>query len=229
MDDPTLVSILILGDSGCGKSTFLSRLSVGQQSPTRNPNHAQEQAGDKAPVPVLRDLDQPFIYNVRLHRRPYRLEFYDTSYTHQHWTLLQPDFVILAFDLTSREGLERLKGVSDPMYCYGCVLLVLRSCIGWRNDVIRHFQRTPTDGSTHGERIPVMVLGLKRDLRVENSTTIYPQEGYRIAQELRCDRYAECSAITGELIPEVFEDIATVAAKTTTEAGGQSKGGCVVM
>ncbi|KAK2739226.1 hypothetical protein FQN55_009506 [Onygenales sp. PD_40] len=209
MDDPTLVSILILGDSGCGKSTFLSRLSVGQQSPNRNPNHAQEQAGDKAFLPVLRDLDQPFIYNVRLHRRPYRLEFYDTSYAHQHWTLLQPDFVILAFDLTSREGLERLKG--------------------WRNDVIRHFQRTPTDGSTHGERIPVMVLGLKRDLRVENSTTIYPQEGYRIAQELRCDRYAECSAITGELIPEVFEDIATVAAKTTTEAGGQSRGGCVVM
>ncbi|KAK2805236.1 hypothetical protein FQN50_006261 [Emmonsiellopsis sp. PD_5] len=163
MDDPTPVSILILGDSGCGKSTFLSRLSVGQQSPARNLDHVQEHEGDKVPLPVLRDLDQPFIYNVRLHRRPYRLEFYDTSCVHQHWTLLQPDFVILAFDLTSREGLERLKG------------------------------------------------------------------GYRVAQELRCDRYAECSAITGELIPEVFEDIATVAAKTTTEAGGQSKGGCVVM
>ena len=32
--------------------------------------------------------------------------------------------------------------------------------------------------------------------------------------------YAECSAVTGELMEEVFEDVARKAAKTTTEAGG---------
>jgi Ras family protein A len=47
---------------------------------------------------------------------------------------------------------------------------------------------------------------------------------------MRCDRYAECSAVTGELMHEVFEDIAKVAAKTTTAAGGQSQGStCTVM
>uniref|UniRef100_A0A093VRK5 GTP-binding protein RHO2 n=1 Tax=Talaromyces marneffei PM1 TaxID=1077442 RepID=A0A093VRK5_TALMA len=84
-------------------------------------------------------------------------------------------------------------------------------------------------GRGAGERIPVMMLGLKRDLRVENDEIIYPQEAYRIAQELHCDRYAECSAVTGELIKEAFEDIAKVAALTTTEKGAQAQGGCTIM
>ncbi len=79
------------------------------------------------------------------------------------------------------------------------------------------------------EDIPVMLLGLKRDLRVEGEGMIYPQEGHRVAQEIRCDRYAECSAVTGELMNQVFEDIAKVAAKTTTEDGALSQGGCSVM
>ena len=47
---------------------------------------------------------------------------------------------------------------------------------------------------------------------------------------MRCDRYAECSALTGELMREVFEDIARVAALTTTDKGGQSDGpSCAIM
>ena len=46
---------------------------------------------------------------------------------------------------------------------------------------------------------------------------------------MRCDRYAECSAVTGELMNEVFEDIARTAAMTTTEKGGLSEGGCMIM
>lgn len=54
-------------------------------------------------------------------------------------------------------------------------------------------------------------------------------KAYRIAQELRCDRYAECSALTGELLPETFEDLARLAAMTTTEKGGQSAGTCTIL
>ena len=54
-------------------------------------------------------------------------------------------------------------------------------------------------------------------------------QGLKLAQELRCDRYAECSALTGELMNEVIEDMARMAAKTTTENGARSEGGCIVM
>lgn len=52
---------------------------------------------------------------------------------------------------------------------------------------------------------------------------------YRIAQELRCDRYAECSAVTGELLTETFEDLARLAGMTTTEKGGQTAGVCIIL
>ena len=79
--------------------------------------------------------------------------------------------------------------------------------------------------------IPIMLLGLKRDLRVEGEgiETLYPQEGHRVSAELRCDQYAECSAVTGELMMEVFEDMARRAAKTTMSKGGMGEMSCEVM
>lgn len=74
-------------------------------------------------------------------------------------------------------------------------------------------------------------MGLKRDLRSEDDPNgiIYPQDAYRMAQEMRADRYVECSAVTGELIRPAFEDICKTAIATTTETGGQSEGGCTIM
>lgn len=63
----------------------------------------------------------------------------------------------------------------------------------------------------------------------EGQTNKLLVQSYRIAQELRCDRYAECSAVTGELLAETFEDLARLAAMTTTEAGGQTNGGCNIL
>ena len=43
-------------------------------------------------------------------------------------------------------------------------------------------------------------LGLGEEGEVLNGRRIvYPQEALRIAQEMRCDRYCECSALTGEV------------------------------
>ena len=75
------------------------------------------------------------------------------------------------------------------------------------------------------------MLGLKRDLRSEDDPNgiIYPQKAYRIAQEMRSDKYMECSAVTGELLEEVFDDICTTALRTITSEGGQSEAGCVIL
>lgn len=84
----------------------------------------------------------------------------------------------------------------------------------WKNVVEKHFN--------YDEQLPVAVLGLKRDIRnredydgqvragaqrgrdvdrelLNPRTFVYPQEALRIAQEMRCDRYCECSAVTGEV------------------------------
>ena len=82
--------------------------------------------------------------------------------------------------------------------------------------------------------------GIGEDDVLNGRRMVYPQEALRVAQEMRCDRYCECSAVTGDvgispdlskfrfafrkfeyvltwskLCREVFEDIATTAAMTT--------------
>lgn len=162
-------------------------------------------------LPILRDLDQPFVFDIKMYNRPYRFEFYDTS-SPQNYTLLRPDVLILCYDVTRRSTLYSLQSQ-------------------WKGTIEGHFN--------YNEQIPVVVLGLKRDLRKEWTQeekdagrlgeSVMPQEGLRVSQEMRCDRYAECSALTGELCREVLEDIARTAAKTTTSSGGRTDGGCLLM
>lgn len=72
------------------------------------------------------------------------------------------------------------------------------------------------------DSLPVILLGLKRDIRSEEDyggsvkpaagnaesedqqqlngrEFVYPQEALAVAQGMRCDRYCECSAVTGEV------------------------------
>ena len=158
MDDPPTISILLLGDSECGKSTFLSYvpyLSVLCKLAAYQCLHrrlSQGKDGKRTKVtdlPPLRDLDQPFVYEIRLYNRYYRFEFSDTA-SPEHYALLKPDVVILCFDINDRRTLINVQQV-------------------WRKDVIRNYAHSRED-------IPVMLLGLKRDLRVEDEKTIYPQE-----------------------------------------------------
>ncbi|KAK3946094.1 hypothetical protein QBC46DRAFT_335537 [Diplogelasinospora grovesii] len=186
------VTILLLGDDKCGKSTFLSRISQGRG-----------RLNGKTPITLLKDIDQPFVFETRSRRGEWRFEFYDTS-SPQSWTLLQPDLVILCYDISQRLSLINMQRV-------------------WIKQVRTKF--------TSSDVLPVLVLGLKRDLRSETDPNgiIYPQEAYRIAQEMRADKYMECSAVTGELLGEAFEDICTTAANTKSPEGGQSEGGCTLM
>ncbi|ODA82032.1 hypothetical protein RJ55_00537 [Drechmeria coniospora] len=186
--DAELVKLLLVGDDKCGKTTFLSRLSAGDET---------------NPIPLLRDIDQPYIFNVSLSGKPFHLEFYDTSCA-QHWRLLDPDVIIVCYDIGRRPSLVSMRTF-------------------WLNEVKAAFPRI--DG------LPIVVLGLKRDLRckLQPDAVVDPQEAYQMAQTMRADRYVECSAVTGELVKLAFEDICITATKTTTAAGGQTEGGCTVL
>ncbi|KAG6360608.1 hypothetical protein INS49_011672 [Diaporthe citri] len=186
------ISILLLGDEAVGKTTFLSRISQGHNN----------LVGTR-PINLLKDIDQPYVFETSFGRQQYRLEFYDTS-SPENWRLLRPDLVLICYDISQRLSLINLQRV-------------------WIKEVRSTFLSEST--------LPLAVLGLKRDLRSEDDPNgiIYPQEAYRIAAEIRADKYMECSAVTGELLQLAFEEICQMAVKTTSREGGQSDGGCRLM
>jgi GTPase SAR1 family protein len=90
---PEAITLLLVGDEKCGKTTFLSRLSASQ--------HVN-------PIPILRDMDQPFNFDIKLSDKEYRLHFYDTS-SPESWRLLDPDVIIICFDISQRLSLINMK------------------------------------------------------------------------------------------------------------------------
>ncbi|KAI2632104.1 P-loop containing nucleoside triphosphate hydrolase protein [Hypoxylon sp. NC1633] len=191
MDNVT-IKVLLLGDEKVGKTTFLSRISRGSKS-----------LEGHAPITLLRDIDQPFIFELQNRKRRYRLEFYDTS-SPEDWRLLEPDLILICYDISQRLSLINMQRV-------------------WINQVHAAFQAS--------DHLPIIVVGLKRDLRSESDPngTIYPQEAYKVSQEMRVDKYVECSAVTGELLKLAFEEICNAATKTVAADGGLSEGGCVIV
>jgi Ras homolog gene family, member A len=117
-----------------------------------------------------------------MYNRPYRFEFYDTA-SPTNYTLLRPAVIILCYSIADPDSLTSLT-------------------VRWKDIVEKHFN--------YDENLPVIVLGLQRDVRSKEDyggkmdwegkkQFVYPQEGVRVAQEMRCDRYCECSALTGEV------------------------------
>lgn len=145
-------------------------------------------------LPMLRDLDQPFPFNIRMRKGHYRFNFYDTA-SPEHYTLLRPAMVVLCYSIADPSTLQSLYTT-------------------WKKVVERHFN--------YDEKLPVVVLGLKLDVRRPEDyrghvkpltsaggngdgrsrngrTIVYFEEGLKVAQEMRCDMYCECSALSGQV------------------------------
>ncbi|KAI7282510.1 hypothetical protein KC345_g3470 [Hortaea werneckii] len=240
--DVPSVPILLLGDAGVGKSTFLSRLTLGNTTPTTT----------ATPLPTLHDLNQPFPFDILMYNRPYRFEFSDTA-SPTNYTLLDPAVIVLCYSIADPASLANLRthwiriaeDHFNPDDKIPIIVLGLQRDVRGREDY-RASVRPAAQGSS-----PLPSFGILDTTSISTSiddndnnnedededvqplnprTFTYPQEALRLAQEMRCDRYCECSALTGELFREVVEDLARTAALTTTEKGGRTEGwGCVVM
>lgn len=125
-------------------------LPVHRLTPPRRIRHGRTPTSALPPLPPLHDTDQPFTYTIRLYARAYRFEFCDTA-SPTHYTLLRPHFVIICYDVSDRRSLVNAQQV-------------------WRGVVSRWYE-----GQKGGE-VPVMLLGLKRDLRREGEGVVEPLE-----------------------------------------------------
>ena len=137
---------------------------------------------------------------------------------------MHPNVIVLCYDISNRLSLINIQRLVS-IYC--CNLLK-----SWGKLINKHKWIKETNRAFASRTdLPVLLLGLKRDLRSETDPNgvIYPQEAHRMAQEMRCDKYMECSALTGELVHEVFEDTCRTAVMATTDMGSLSQGGCGIM
>jgi len=71
---------------------------------TRRISKGTEGHASKGPISLLRDGDQPFIFEIKFFNRPYRFEFYDTA-SPESWKLLTPKVIVLCYDISSRLSL----------------------------------------------------------------------------------------------------------------------------
>lgn len=80
------------------------------------PNSRLSAGENVNPVPMLRDHDQPFIFEIKVgaKQQPYRLEFFDTS-SPDNWRLLDPDAVTICYDIGQRLSLINMtRYVCEP-------------------------------------------------------------------------------------------------------------------
>jgi hypothetical protein len=76
----------------------------------RRISQGRHQLSGERPITLLRDLDQPYVFEIRSRKALYRFEFYDNS-SPQNWKLLQPDLVVLCYDIGQRLSLTNLQDV----------------------------------------------------------------------------------------------------------------------
>ncbi|KAF8429715.1 hypothetical protein EV426DRAFT_582517 [Tirmania nivea] len=191
---PRPVVYLLLGAPGCGKTAFLQKLTKSDPKEFHPPHH-------------------PYI--IRAKPSPSRppspeLHFYAG---HLPWPTPTPQFGLPSEDPSTAGG----GPVQDPD------ILLLTFSIPHRRTLLSLpslHSTLPTPSSFPS--YPILLLGLQRDARntipyspgggggangVEEPPFVTPSEGYAMAQRLGLDRYMECSALTGELMDKVEEDI----------------------
>lgn len=213
MDEPKEVEILFLGDAEAGKSAFLSYVYRSSLSGFNCIDlskhilislHSRMLQGPNASPNALKDSNQPFVLDLKSSRQgSHRLAFSDTA-APTHYTQQRPNLIVLCFDISRKSTLVNVQQ-------------------RWRPFVEK-------DLNLH-ERHPILLLGLKRDLRVEmDSESVMPQEAMRVAGEMRVDRYAETSAKTGECWDVCVQDVLGMAVRSLRSDGGRTEGAnCVIL
>ncbi len=127
------------------------------------------------------------------------------------------------WDTAGQEEYERLRPLS---YAKANVIL-----IGYAIDNPESLQNAKykwfAEVSRYCPGVPIILVGLKKDLRLNNSSR-YAQyrQGEEAAKEIGARKYVECSSLTGEGVDNVFE-VATRISLTLPK--DNSPGCCIIL
>ena len=227
-------------------------------STTSLPSYQQIPTTSSPPIPAL-PLTGPLSFSVSLFARPYSITIHHSTTTIFIDAFPpSPRFAIIAFAIDDRTSLwnaknywnVKLKEHYPDEEKMRVMLLGLKRDArtdkkvprrnwdgeGWRlGEIASVGERQTTNtklgvGAREIANMPKSALGQTGDANWEYGC-VMPEEGLQVAREMRADRYAECSALTGELMWEVVEDITRTAAKTTVEEGREhsGSGNCTMM
>jgi Ras family protein A len=130
------VTILLLGDAEVGKSMFLSYVQLQSFCPKPSfgsfchsfrsltevivayrkisKGSSPSAESNSEPITLLKDTNQPFVFDIKFYDRPYRFEFYDTA-SPETWKLLHPHVVVLCYDISSRLSLINIQRYVGPL------------------------------------------------------------------------------------------------------------------
>jgi hypothetical protein len=77
-------------------------------SPTDSSHRRVSAGAGTGPIALLRDIDQPYIFEIKMGGKAFRLEFYDNN-SPENWRLLRPDLVVLCYDISQRLSLINMQ------------------------------------------------------------------------------------------------------------------------
>lgn len=119
-------------------------------------------------------------------------------------------YTISVFDCAGEHEYEELRGFS---YKDSEVFIVCFSVIDRESyDSVRAFW-VPEIKNFMGRKVPIILVGLQADSRVDSSEEISKAEGHVLAKEIGAERYIECSAITKAGVQDVFTNTVMSALK----------------
>nr|CAD7394786.1 unnamed protein product [Timema cristinae] len=110
------------------------------------------------------------------------------------------DFNMTLWDTAGQEDYERLRPLSYPNT--DCFLLCYS--VSGRSSFENILSKWCPEIRHHCPNVPIVLVATKTDLREEDPDCVSAAEGRKMKQKIRAARYAECSAINGEGLQEVF-------------------------
>jgi Ras homolog gene family, member A len=212
---PVRKKLVIVGDGACGKTSLLMY---------RNP----------PPTPLLLPLQPRFLSQHRLLTGDRVFQRGECPRNHIPTlfdTFVQDIFLppnnthveLALWDTAGQEDFDRLRSLCYPdsdviLICYSIDNRdSLENVVEkWYPDVVHY---------TGHLKVPFLLVGTKRDLRMTGAAEVRYEEGEAVARRIGARGYVECSALTKDRVNDVFQ----VATRLACEKRKKSGRSCLVL